>query len=52
MTARSNAKLAQKPGSENPVVLTVFETLLARFPQRALVAETRTPWKFRLYKLR
>ena len=46
------AGLAQKPGSENLVVLTVFETLLARFPQRTLVAETRTPWKFRLYKLR
>ena len=46
------AGLAEKPGSDNPVVLTVFEALLARFPQRTLVAETRTPWKFRLYKLR
>jgi len=46
------AGLAQKPGSENLIVLTVLEALLARFPQRTLVAETRTPWKFRLYKLR
>ncbi len=46
------AGLAEKPGSENLVVLTVFETLLARFPQRSLVAETRTPWRFRLYRLR
>jgi 4-amino-4-deoxy-L-arabinose transferase-like glycosyltransferase len=46
------AGLAERPGSDNPVVLTVFESLLARFPQRALVAETRTPWKFRLYRLR
>jgi 4-amino-4-deoxy-L-arabinose transferase-like glycosyltransferase len=46
------ALLAEKPGSDNPVVLTVFEALLARFPQRTLVAETRTPWKFRLYRLR
>ncbi len=46
------AGLAEKPGSENLVVLTLFEALLARFPQRTLVAETRTPWKFRLYKLR
>jgi 4-amino-4-deoxy-L-arabinose transferase-like glycosyltransferase len=46
------AALAQKPGADNPVVLTVFEALLARFPQRTLVAETRTPWRFRLYRLR
>ena len=46
------AGLVEKPGSDNPVVLTVFEALLARFPQRALVVETRTPWKFRLYRLR
>ncbi len=46
------AGLVQKPGSENLVALTVFEDLLARFPQRSLVAETRAPWKFRLYKLR
>ena len=46
------AGLAERPGSDNPVVLTVFEALLARFPQRNLVAETRAPWKFRLYKLR
>ncbi len=46
------AGLAQKPGSENLVVLTVFETLLARFPERVLVAETSTPWQFRLYRLR
>ena len=46
------AGLAEKPGSENLVVLTLFETLLARFPQRTLVAETRGPWKFRLYRLR
>ena len=46
------AGLAEKPGSDNPVVLTVFEALLARFPQRSLVAATDTPWKFRLYRLR
>jgi hypothetical protein len=46
------AGLAEKPGSENPVDLTLFETLLARFPNRALVVETRTPWSFRLYRLR
>jgi hypothetical protein len=46
------AGLAEKPGSENLVVLTLFEALLARFPQRALVAETQTPWNFRLYRLR
>jgi len=46
------AGLTEKPGSDNPVVLTVFASLLARFPDRALVAETRTPWEFRLYRLR
>ena len=46
------AGLAERPGSDNPVVLTIFEALLARFPQRSLVAETQAPWKFRLYKLR
>jgi 4-amino-4-deoxy-L-arabinose transferase-like glycosyltransferase len=46
------AGLAERPGSDNPVVLTVFEALLARFPQRDLVAETQTPWRFRLYRLR
>ena len=46
------AGLAERPGADNPVVLTVFASLLARFPHRALVAETRTPWKFRLYRLR
>jgi hypothetical protein len=46
------AALAEKPGSRNPVLLTVFESLLARFPQRTLIAETQAPWKFRLYKLR
>ena len=46
------AGLVEKPGSENPVDLTLFETLLARFPNRALVVETRTPWSFRLYRLR
>jgi hypothetical protein len=46
------AGLVEKPGSDNLVVLTLFEDLLARFPQRTLVAETRTPWKFRLYRLR
>ena len=46
------AGLAEKPGSNNPIVLTVFEAILSRFPQRSLVAETQGPWKFRLYKLR
>jgi len=46
------AGLAERPGSDNPVVLTVFASLLARFPDRVLVAETRTPWRFRLYRLR
>jgi len=44
--------MAAKPGSESMVELTLFETLLARFPGRALVAETSTPWQFRLYRLR
>jgi hypothetical protein len=46
------AGLAERPGSDNPIVLTVFEALLARFPRRTLVAETQAPWRFRLYKLR
>jgi 4-amino-4-deoxy-L-arabinose transferase-like glycosyltransferase len=46
------AGLAERPGSDNPVVSTVFASLLARFPNRTIVAETRTPWKFRLYRLR
>ena len=45
------AGLAERPGSDNPVELTIFASLLARFPNRALVAETQTPWKFRLYRL-
>ena len=46
------AGLAERSGYYNPVALTVFASLLARFPNRALVAETRTPWMFRLYRLR
>ena len=46
------AAMAEKPGSENTVELTLFETLLAKFPDRAIVAETRNPWLFRLYRLR
>jgi hypothetical protein len=46
------AGLTLKPGSDNPAIVTIFEALLARFPQRTLVAETRTPWRFRLYRLR
>ncbi len=46
------AGLVEKPGSNNPMVLTVFEALLARFPRRSLVAETWNPWRFRLYRLR
>ena len=43
---------ADRSGQENPVELTLFETLLARFPDRTLVAETALPWRFRLYRLR
>jgi hypothetical protein len=46
------AALLEKPGMENVVELTLFETLLARFPGRAPLVETRTPWRFRLYRLR
>ncbi len=46
------AGLTVKPGAENPVMLTIFEALLARFPERTLVVETRSPWWFRLYRLR
>ncbi|MBM3331882.1 glycosyltransferase family 39 protein [candidate division WOR-3 bacterium] len=46
------AGLAVRPGSDNPVVLTIFEGLLSRFPDRTLVAETKSPWKLRLYRLR
>ena len=46
------AGLIVKPGAENPVMLAIFEALLARFPERALVVETRSPWLFRLYRLR
>ena len=46
------AGLTMKSGEQNPVMLTIFEALLARFPQRTLVVETRTPRKFRLYRLR
>lgn len=46
------AGLVEKPGSENLVELTVFESLIAGFPNRTLVAETRTPWSFQLYRLR
>jgi hypothetical protein len=46
------AALVQKPGQENAAELTLFENLLARFPGRASVVETRTPWRFRLYRLK
>jgi 4-amino-4-deoxy-L-arabinose transferase-like glycosyltransferase len=46
------AGLTEKPGAENPVMQTIFAALLARFPQRRMVAETQTPWRFRLYRLR
>ncbi len=42
----------EKPGQENVVVAMLFENLLARFPGRVLVVETRNPWRFRLYRLR
>jgi hypothetical protein len=46
------AGLTMKHGEKNEVMLTIFAALLAKFPQRTLVAETRTPRKFRLYRLR
>ncbi len=46
------AAMVEKPGADNPAVLTIFSSLLARFPERSLVAETQAPWKFRLYRLR
>jgi 4-amino-4-deoxy-L-arabinose transferase-like glycosyltransferase len=46
------AALVEKPGQENLVELTLFETVLARFPRRAPLVETLTPWRFRLYRLR
>jgi 4-amino-4-deoxy-L-arabinose transferase-like glycosyltransferase len=46
------AGTAEKVGQENLVELTLFETLIARFPDRKLVAETPSPWRFRLYRLR
>ncbi len=46
------AGLTEKPGVDNPVMVTIFAAVLARFPERTLVAETATPWRFRLYRLR
>jgi hypothetical protein len=46
------AGTAEKSEQENPVELTLFETLVAKFPGRTLVAETALPWRFRLYRLR
>lgn len=46
------AGAAEKAGRENQVELTLFETLIAKFPGRTLVAETTLPWRFRLYRLR
>lgn len=46
------AAIADQPGRENIVELTLFETLLARFPRRTPLLESRTPWRFRLYRLR
>jgi hypothetical protein len=44
--------LIEKPGQESMVDVTLFESLLARFPARVSVVETLTPWQFRLYRLR
>jgi 4-amino-4-deoxy-L-arabinose transferase-like glycosyltransferase len=46
------AAMAARPGQENMVELTLFETLLARFPSRVPLVETVSPWRFRLYRLR
>lgn len=46
------AALVEKPGQENMVEATLFEALLARFPNRASIVETLRPWRFRLYRLR
>ena len=46
------AALIEKPGQERMVEVTLFESLLARFPGRVSVVETRNPWRFRLYRLR
>jgi 4-amino-4-deoxy-L-arabinose transferase-like glycosyltransferase len=46
------AATAERSGEKNAVELTLFETLLARFPDRTLVADTESPWRFRLYRLR
>ena len=46
------AALVEKPGQENMVETTLFEALLARFPNRASIVETLKPWRFRLYRLR
>jgi len=46
------AALLDKPGQTNAVEFALFETLLARFPGRTLLAETRAPWQLRLYRLR
>jgi len=46
------AGVAEKAGQENPVELTLFESLLAEFPDRTLTVETTLPWRFRLYRLK
>jgi 4-amino-4-deoxy-L-arabinose transferase-like glycosyltransferase len=51
-TRQLYAALLEKPGEKNEVVASLFETLLARYPGRTALAETDTPYRFRLYKLR
>jgi len=46
------AALAGKHGDDDLVELTLFDALLARFPERTLITQTRAPWSFRLYRLR
>lgn len=46
------AAMVEKPGDDRSTETLVFETLLARFPGRALVSEERSPYRFRLYRLK
>jgi len=46
------AALVEKPGRPDTEGAASFEATLRRFPGRARVVETMTPWRFQLYRLR
>ena len=46
------AGVLEKPGDDRSVEAMEFEALLARYPARTLVSEERSPYRFRLYRLK